>query len=61
MKVDRIFDDKQYISHDLRENYELIIKYYKSKKDLPKQLYYIEKLLKADSIINKRLPYKYMF
>lgn len=57
MKVDRIFDDKQYIRPDLRENYELIIKYYKSKKDQPKQLYYIEKLLKVDSVLDNNFRY----
>lgn len=57
MKVDTIFYDKQYIRPDLRENYELIIKYYKSKKDLPKQLYYIEKLLKADSVLDNSFRY----
>ena len=57
MKVDRIFDDKQYIRPDLRENYELIIKYYKSKKDLSRQLFYIEKLLKADSVLDNNFRY----
>lgn len=57
MKVDRIFDDRQYIRPDLRENYELIIKYYKSRKDLPKQLFYIEKLLKADSVLDNNFRY----
>jgi AraC-like DNA-binding protein len=56
-KVDQIFDDKQYIRPDLRESYELIIKYYKSKGDLQKQLFYIEKLLKADSVLNNRFRY----
>lgn len=56
-KVDQIFDDKQYIRPDLRESYELIIKYYKSKGDLEKQLFYIEKLLKADSVLDNRFRY----
>ncbi|OXG09656.1 tetratricopeptide repeat protein [Flavobacterium araucananum] len=56
-KVDKIFDDKEYIRPDMRQNYELIIKYYKSKKDLNKQLYYIEKLLKADSVLDNRFRY----
>lgn len=56
-KVDQIFDDKQYIKPDLRESYELIIKYYKSKGDLEKQLFYIEKLLKADSVLDNRFRY----
>nr|WP_315246625.1 AraC family transcriptional regulator [uncultured Flavobacterium sp.] len=56
-KVDKIFDDKGYIRPDLRQNYELIIKYYKSKNNLQKQLYYIEKLLKADSVLDNRFRY----
>lgn len=56
-KVDQIFDDKQYIRPDLRESYELVIKYYKSKGDLEKQLFYIEKLLKADSVLDNRFRY----
>jgi AraC-like DNA-binding protein len=56
-KVDKIFDDKGYIRPDMRQNYELIIKYYKSKNNLQKQLYYIEKLLKADSILDNRFRY----
>ncbi|WP_291285281.1 AraC family transcriptional regulator [Flavobacterium sp.] len=57
LKVDKIFDDKGYIRPDLRQNYELIIKYYKSKNNLQKQLYYIEKLLKADSVLDNRFRY----
>ncbi|SHM51693.1 AraC family transcriptional regulator [Flavobacterium saccharophilum] len=57
LKVDKIFDDKGYIRPDLRQNYELIIKYYKSKKDLHKQLYYTDKLLKADSILDNKFIY----
>lgn len=57
MKVDRIFEDRQYIRPDLRENYELIIKYYKARKDLPRQLFYIEKLLKADSVLDNNFRY----
>ncbi|MBC5862855.1 AraC family transcriptional regulator [Flavobacterium turcicum] len=57
-KVDEIFENKNYIRPDLRENYEILINYYKSKKDLKIQLFYIGKLLKADSIINTK--YKYL-
>jgi AraC-like DNA-binding protein len=56
-KVDKIFDDKGYIRPDMRQNYELIIKYYKSKNNLHKQLYYIEQLIKADSILDNRFKY----
>ncbi|TRX32567.1 tetratricopeptide repeat protein [Flavobacterium sp. ZT3R18] len=56
-KVDTIFDDKGYIRPDLRENYELLINYYKSKNNPKSQLHYISKLLKADSILNNKYRY----
>jgi hypothetical protein len=57
MKVDRIFESKNYIRPDLRENYELLIKYYKGKQDMSKELFYIRKLLKADSVLSGRYAY----
>jgi len=57
-KVDAIFDKKGYIRHDLRNNYELLISYFKSKNDPQQQLYYVEKLLKADSVLTS--TYKYV-
>ncbi|MEL1254069.1 AraC family transcriptional regulator [Flavobacterium sp. DGU38] len=57
LKVDQIFDEKGYIRPDLRQNYERIIEYYKTKKDIHKELYYIKKLLKADSILDNRFRY----
>lgn len=57
IKVDQIFDSKQYIRPDLRQNYELLLKYYKSKKDLHKQLFYTDKLLRADSILDDKFIY----
>ena len=56
-KVDVIFNDKGYIRPDLRNNYELLISYFKSKSNPDRQLYYIEKLLKVDSILNSRYRY----
>ncbi|MFV8466973.1 AraC family transcriptional regulator [Flavobacterium sp. LB1P62] len=56
-KVDEIFDAKSYIRPDLLENYELIIKYYKSQNNLKAQLHYIEKLLKADHILDTKFEY----
>lgn len=50
-KVDQIFTQKEYIRPDLREVFELLIKYYKKEKDLKSQLYYIDELLKADSLL----------
>jgi AraC-like DNA-binding protein len=56
-KVDAIFDEKEYIRPDLRKNYELLISYFKSKNNPEQQLYYIEKLLKVDSILTSRYKY----
>ncbi|UPZ18024.1 helix-turn-helix domain-containing protein [Flavobacterium humidisoli] len=58
LKVDKAFQEKKYIRPDLRESYELLITYYKNKKDLSKQLYYIDQLLRADTILNN--TYKYL-
>ena len=52
MKVDSIFQYKKYIRIDLRENYELLIDYYKSKKDVNAQLRYVNTLLKVDKELN---------
>ncbi len=57
MKVDRIFESKNYIRPDLRQNYELLIKYYKGRQDMSKELFYIKKLLKADSVLSNRYVY----
>lgn len=55
--VDKTFTEKNYIRPDLRENYELMIEYYKSKENLKSQLHYIEKLIKADSILRHNFRY----
>ena len=57
-KVDTIFIRKGYIRPDLRENYELLIHYFKSKGELKTELQYIDKLLKVDSVLNSQ--YKYL-
>jgi AraC-like DNA-binding protein len=56
-KVDAVFEDKGYIRPDLRNNYELLISYFKSKNNPEQQLHYIEKLLKVDSILTSRYKY----
>lgn len=56
-KVDQTFHDKGYIRPDLREVYELLIEYYKTKDNLQKQLYYIDQLLKADSVLTETYTY----
>lgn len=57
-KVEQVFDEKNYIRPDLRENFELLIKYYESKGNLNLKLHYIQKLIRADSILNTN--YKYL-
>ncbi|CAA7197308.1 helix-turn-helix domain-containing protein [Chryseobacterium potabilaquae] len=56
-KVDSIFQKHQFVLPELRENYELLIKYYKQKNDEGKQLYFTGQLLKVDSIISKDFVY----
>lgn len=56
-KIDSIFNKQEFILPELRENYELLINYYKSKKDAKQQLYYTTQLLKADSIISRDFAY----
>ncbi|MDX6187838.1 helix-turn-helix domain-containing protein [Flavobacterium sp. Fl-318] len=56
-KVVQIIDSKNYVRPDLRENYELMISYYKSKDNLKSQLYYIRKLLILDNILDSRYQY----
>lgn len=50
-EVDKIFNEKEYIRPDLRQVYEILIKYYKGKNDLKNQSYYVDQLLKADSVL----------
>lgn len=52
-KVAEAFDQKEYIRPDLRENFELLIKYYKSKNEPRLVLHYVDELLKADSLLLK--------
>lgn len=56
-KVDRCFVKKNYIRPDLRENYEILIDHYKKEGDRKLQLHYIEKLLKADSVLSVNFKY----
>ncbi|MBF4485799.1 AraC family transcriptional regulator [Flavobacterium sp. CSZ] len=49
--VDEIFREKKYLRPDLRQAFELLINFYKTEKDLDKQLYYVEELLKADTLL----------
>lgn len=56
-KVDSAFASEDYIRPDLREAYEHLIAYYKKKKEIDKQLHYTNRLLHADSIIEKNFRY----
>lgn len=57
VKIDSIFNKREFILPELRENYELLINYYKKNNDREKQLYYTTQLLKADSIISRDFAY----
>lgn len=56
-KVDEIFKKKNYLRPDLRQVYELLITYYKAKDDLKPQLYYVDQLLKADTLLTETNKY----
>lgn len=56
-KVDSIFNQHQFILPELRNNYEVLIDYYKKRRNTERQLYYMKQLLKADSIISKDFSY----
>lgn len=57
-KVDTILADVSFITPELRENYEILIDYYKEQNDLEQQLEYVNKLLDADVVLNQN--YKYL-
>lgn len=60
-RVDEIFQEKQYLRHDLRETYEILINHYQSVNNTDLERYYVKQLLKADSILienQKYLPFK---
>lgn len=57
VKVDQIFNEKGYLRPDQRQVYELLIKHYKSRKDLKKQSYYVDQLLKADTLLYETNKY----
>lgn len=57
-KVEQVFDEKNYIRPDLRENFELLLKHYESKGNQNLKLHYIQKLIRVDSILNTN--YKYL-
>lgn len=56
-KVDSIFIKHKFILPELRENYELLIHYYKKEKNPREELKYTQQLLMADNIITKDFTY----
>jgi AraC-like DNA-binding protein len=56
-KVDSISTSKNYFHSSIRENYTLMYHHYKENKDIKNQLYYINKLLKTDSILDNDFAY----
>ncbi|MGI9650899.1 helix-turn-helix domain-containing protein [Chryseobacterium sp. RLHN22] len=56
-KVDSIFQQNNFILPELRQNYELLIDYYKKEKQPEKELFYTKQLLKADSLLSKDFTY----
>ena len=58
LQVDKVLDVKNVIRPELRENYELLISWYKQQNDLPLQLSYINKLIEVDKVLTKN--YKYL-
>ncbi len=56
-KVDVAFQSNKFFQPDLRENYEYLIDYYRSKEDLKNQLLYTNKLLAADKLLDKNYAY----
>jgi len=57
LKVDQAFTEKSYIRPDLRESFEILIDYYKSKNDLKNQLKFIDQLMLADKFLNNNYRY----
>lgn len=55
--VDNIFKEKKYLRPDLRQAFELLINYYKTNNNLDNQLYYIDQLLKADTLLVENNKY----
>jgi len=50
-RVANVFDEREYIRPDLRENFELLIRFYKNQNQPKEVLFYVDRLLKADSIL----------
>ncbi len=56
-KVDSLAFADSFFVESLKENYEFLITYYKEKNNTKQQLFYINRLLKIDSILDKDKAY----
>ena len=56
-RVDKAFQDKQFIQPDLRQNYELLIDYFRSLNNVEMELFYIKRLMAADRVMEKNFKY----
>ena len=56
-KVDSVAFAKNYFFPGIRSNYELLIQYYKERKNTEQQLFYINRLLAVDSILDSDVKY----
>ncbi|MDQ0065160.1 helix-turn-helix domain-containing protein [Chryseobacterium lathyri] len=66
VQIDSLIQKSNYIFPELREVYTFLVDYYKEKKDKEKQLYYIERFLKIDQLldsqfrdVSRELPRRY--
>lgn len=57
IQVDSLVTKERFYRPDIRENYEILIKHYQSKKDLNKELYFVKRLLEVDSLLHKDFRY----
>lgn len=58
LKVDSIYGKYQYLRPDLRETYEILIRYYKDKDNLDRKIHYMKRLIEVDAMLAKN--YKYL-
>ncbi|MBG7610905.1 helix-turn-helix domain-containing protein [Polaribacter sp. BAL334] len=56
-KIDSLFNPNSKYTKEFRESYEYLISYYKEENNLKKQLFYIDKLMYFDSILNATESY----
>lgn len=57
LKVDSFAFENNFFFPSIRENYELLIQHYEKEKNIKKQLFYIDKLLLVDSILDNDVKY----